>query len=59
MHHRSCITQGAEILQEYYFLRGLQAYQLSLKSEKVGLWTVLIWHDWLPGTQFDSLSQVN
>jgi hypothetical protein len=43
LHHRNCMTQGAEILQEYYFLCSLQAHQISLKSEKVKLWTVMIW----------------
>jgi hypothetical protein len=30
LHHRICKTQGAEILQEYYFLESLQAHHLSL-----------------------------
>jgi hypothetical protein len=31
-----------KFLQEYYFLWSLQAHQLSLKSERARLWTVMI-----------------
>jgi hypothetical protein len=39
--HRNCKAEGAEILQECYFLWSPQAQQLSLKSEMAGLWNVI------------------
>jgi hypothetical protein len=44
LHHRNCTIWGPKILQEYYFVLSLQAHQLSLKYEKIRLWTVMIWH---------------
>jgi hypothetical protein len=44
LHHRNCITQDGKILQKYCSLSSLQARQVSLKSEKFGLRTVVIWH---------------
>jgi hypothetical protein len=42
--HKNCRTSGVEILQEYYSLWSLHVNRLSLKSEKVELWTAMICH---------------
>jgi hypothetical protein len=42
--HKNCKAEGAEILQEYYFAWRPQTHQLPLKSEKGGLWNVMICH---------------